>query len=157
MEVTGLKNKRHEKILNLINENIIVTQEELLEYLLHDGFKVTQSTVSRDIKQLRIVKSQDANGVYRYLPARPASHSFHDKPDAHFLDMFVKAVISIDYALNNIVIKCYNGMASSACVAFDTLYGDLILGSLAGDDTIIAVTKDEPSAKELCEKISDLI
>ncbi len=152
-----MKNKRHERILSLISENIIVTQEDLLDYLLRDGFKVTQSTVSRDIKQLRIVKSQDSGGIYRYLPARPVSNNFQDKSDAHFFDMFSKSVISTDYALNNIVIKCYTGMASSACVAFDALYGDLILGSLAGEDTIIVVTKDESSAKELCEKISKLI
>lgn len=152
-----MKNKRHERILSLINENIIVTQDDLLEYLLREGFKVTQSTVSRDIKQLRIVKSQDAGGIYRYLSARPQMHSFHDKSEAHYLDMFAKSVISTDYALNNIVIKCYTGMASSACVAFDAMYGDLILGSLAGEDTIIVVTRDEASAKELCQKISKLI
>lgn len=154
MEVIKLKNKRHERILSLINENIIVTQEDLLDYLLKEGFKVTQSTVSRDIKELRIVKSQDGNGIYRYLTARPLSSKILDKSDEHYLDMFSKSVISVDYAVNNIVIKCYTGMASSACVAFDALYGELIMGSLAGDDTIIVVTKDEISAKNLCEKIS---
>ena len=148
-----MKNKRHEKILSLISENIIVTQEDLLEYLIKEGFKVTQSTVSRDIKQLRIVKSQDSNGIYRYLTARPAAIKPQNKTEEHYLDMFSKSVISADYAVNNIVIKCYNGMASGACVAFDALYSDYILGSLAGDDTIIAVTKDELSAKTLCEKI----
>lgn len=148
-----MKNKRHEKILSLISENIIVTQEDLLEYLIKEGFKVTQSTVSRDIKQLRIVKSQDSNGIYRYLTARPVANKPQNKTEEHYLDMFSKSVISADYAVNNIVIKCYNGMASSACVAFDALYGNCILGSLAGDDTIIAVTKDELSAKTLCEKI----
>ncbi|MBR3960919.1 MAG: arginine repressor [Clostridia bacterium] len=152
-----MKNKRHERIISLISENIITTQEELLDYLVNDGFNVTQSTVSRDIKQLRIIKSQDAAGIYRYLPARPTSHVLGDKTDAHFLDMFAKSVISTDFAMNNVVIKCYTGMASSACVAFDTLFGTQILGSLAGDDTIIAVTRDEQGAKELCEKISKLI
>ncbi len=152
-----MKNKRHERIISLISENIITTQEDLLDYLINEGFNVTQSTVSRDIKQLRIVKSQDTAGIYRYLPARPLTQGLGDKTDAHFLDMFAKSVISTDYAMNNIVIKCYTGMASSACVAFDTLFGTQILGSLAGDDTIIAVTRDEQSAKDLCEKISKLI
>lgn len=152
-----MKNKRHERILALISENIIATQEELLEYLIREGFKVTQSTVSRDIKQLKIVKSQDLAGIYRYLPARHTNNGYHEKSDANLFDMFSKGVISVDYALNNIVIKCYTGMASSACVAFDALYGNQILGSLAGEDTIIAVTRDEASARELTAKISKLI
>ncbi len=152
-----MKNKRHERILALINENIILTQDDLLNYLLDEGYKATQSTVSRDIKQLKIVKAQDSNGIYRYLSARPMAHSFQNKSEDHFKDMFSKSVISTDYAINNIVIKCYNGMASSACVAFDAMFSDYILGSLAGDDTIIAVTRDEISAKHLCEKISKLI
>ncbi len=152
-----MKNKRHERILALINENVIVTQDDLLDYLLDEGYKVTQSTVSRDIKQLKIVKAQDSNGIYRYLSARPISHNYHNKSEDQFRDMFSKSVISTDYALNNIVIKCYTGMASSACVAFDAMFGDFILGSLAGEDTIIAVTRDELSAKQLCEKISKLI
>lgn len=152
-----MKNKRHERILSLITENIIATQEDLLEYLIREGFKVTQSTVSRDIKQLKIVKSQDHAGIYRYLPATHRNSSYHENSDANFFDMFSKGVISVDYALNNIVIKCYTGMASSACVAFDALYGNQVLGSLAGEDTIIAVTRDEASAKELTAKISKLI
>lgn len=152
-----MKNKRHERILALISENIIATQEDLLEYLIREGYKVTQSTVSRDIKQLKIVKSQDHAGVYRYLPARNTVNAFQEKNEANFFDMFSKGAISVDYALNNIVIKCYTGMASSACVAFDALYGSQILGSLAGEDTIIAVTRDEASAKELTAKIAKLI
>ena len=152
-----MKNKRHERILSLINENIIFTQEDLLNYLLEDGYKVTQSTVSRDIKQLKIVKAQDSNGIYRYLTARPSVHNYSNKSEDHYRDMFAKSVISVDYAINNLVIKCYNGMASSACVAFDAMFADAILGSLAGDDTIIAVTRDEIGAKVLCEKITKLI
>ncbi len=153
-----MKNKRHERILSLISENIIVTQEELLDYLLNEGFNVTQSTVSRDIKQLKIVKTQDSNGIHRYLSARPIIRNYNNGNSfEHFADMFSKSVISVDYALNNVVIKCYTGLASSACVAFDAMFTDSILGSLAGDDTIIAVTKNELSAKELTEEISKLI
>lgn len=152
-----MKNKRHERILSLINEFVIVTQDDLMDYLLEEGYKVTQSTISRDIKQLKIVKAQDSNGIYRYLSARPLVRTYQNKSEDHFKDMFSKSVISTDYAINNIVIKCYNGMASSACVAFDAMFSDYILGSLAGDDTIIAVTRDEISAKHLCEKISKLI
>ncbi len=152
-----MKNKRHERILKLINENVIVTQDELLSYLLSEGFNVTQSTVSRDIKQLKIVKAQDSSGIYRYLTAKPIIHNYNSKSLEHFADMFSKSVISADYALNNVVIKCYTGMASSACVAFDAMFSESILGSLAGDDTIIAVTQNEISAKELTEEILKLI
>ncbi len=152
-----LKKGRHEVILGLIEDNIIVTQDELQEQLLKRGFNVTQSTVSRDIKELRIVKQQDVNGIYRYMVARPASASLGENGHDGYRDMFAKSVVSVDYSLNNVVIKCYNGMASSACVVFDALYGDLILGSLAGDDTIIIVTKDESGARNICNMLLKLI
>lgn len=155
--MTPLKSKRHEKILKLIEDNVIVTQDELQDLLLKLGFNVTQSTVSRDIKELRIIKAQDINGVYRYMTTVGKQLSVNDKSKEHFTDIFKKSVIDVRYALNNIVIKCYNGMASSACVAFDTLYSNEILGSLAGDDTIIVVTKSEADSKSLTAQLLNLI
>ncbi|MBO5725710.1 MAG: arginine repressor, partial [Clostridia bacterium] len=152
-----MKSKRHEKILKLIEENVIVTQDELQDLLLKLGFNVTQSTVSRDIKELRIIKAQDINGVYRYMTTVGKQLSVNDKSKDHFTDIFAKSVIDVKYALNNIVIKCYTGMASSACVAFDTLYSSEILGSLAGDDTIIVVTKSEADSKSLAAQLLNLI
>lgn len=152
-----VKSRRQEIILKLIEDNVIVTQDELQDLLLNSGYNVTQSTVSRDIKEMRIVKAQDINGVFRYMSPHTGQIPVREKTKDHFVDMFAKSVIDVQYALNNIVIKCYTGMASSACVAFDTLFGNLILGSLAGEDTIIVVTKNEADSAALCEKLLKLI
>ena len=150
-----MKNKRHEIIINLIKNHVLTTQDELQEALQNLGYSVTQSTVSRDIKELRIVKSQDKNGVYRYQIATRNSDTVRDRN--HFEEMFGKSCIDVVYSMNTVVVKCYAGMASSACVALDNLFSDIILGSLAGDDTIFAITSGEKASMLLCEKIKKLI
>ncbi len=147
-----MKQTRQQQILNIIKENIILTQEDLQNALLNLGYNVTQSTVSRDIKELKLIKSHDSNGNYRYV-ANTALAS--DNPAQH--DLFVKSVLSVDYALNNVVIKCRSGLASGACVALDTLFHEYMLGSLAGDDTIIVVTRSTDHSKTLVEKINSIL
>lgn len=149
-----MKTKRQEKILKLIREKIFLTQEDLQNELNSLGYNVTQSTVSRDIKELRIIKGHDSMGNYRYIEATDRSVSQNRQ---HYVDLFEKSVKSIDYALNNVVIKCYNGMASSACVALDELYGNMMLGSLAGDDTIIIVTRSEENSETLVSELKKLL
>jgi transcriptional regulator of arginine metabolism len=150
-----MKNKRQEVIVELIQNNVLTTQDELQEALLGLGFKVTQSTVSRDIKELRIVKSQDASGVYRYHIATKNNNTLHDRN--HFEEIFAKSCIDVVYSINTVIIKCYAGMASSVCVALENLFSNLILGSLAGDDTIFAITSGEQDSIALTEKIKKLI
>ena len=150
-----MKNRRHEVIIELIHNNILTTQDELQEALENLGFKVTQSTVSRDIKELRIVKAQDRNGVYRYLVAGKNNESMRDRN--HFEEMFAKSCIDAAYSMNTVIIKCYAGMASSVCVALEQLFNDITLGSLAGDDTIFAITSGEKDSVALVEKIKKLI
>lgn len=152
-----MKNKRQEKLLQLIEENIIVTQEDLQTLLVNSGFTVTQSTVSRDIKELRIIKAQDINGIYRYISPMNGKFSVRDNSREHYIDVFSKGAYDVKFALNNLVIKCYTGMASSTCVAFDSLYSDKILGSLAGDDTIIAVTESTEISETLAKELIELI
>ncbi len=144
-----MKQKRHEKILELIENNILLTQEELQQSLEALGFQVTQSTVSRDIKELKLIKGRDSKGNYRYL-----SHKVTSTPhtENQYEKMFADGVKSTDYALNNVVIKCFGGMASSVCVAVDALFGDMMLGSLAGDDTIIIVTRSTESSEALLKE-----
>lgn len=149
-----MKNKRQQKILDLITENIIVTQDELQNALTSSGYKVTQSTVSRDIKELRLVKGHDSDGNYRYISNENSSGS--EQPYNHYRELIVKSVKNVDFAMNNVVIKCYTGMASSVCVAIDTLFVNRMLGSLAGDDTIFIVTKSENESKLLTEEIKKL-
>lgn len=152
-----MKNKRQEKIIELIENNVIVTQDELQYLLVNQGFNVTQSTVSRDIKELRIVKAQDANGIYRYIYTRNGKLAINENDNEHYLEVFSKGAYDIKYAMNDLVIKCYTGMASSTCVALDALYGNEIVGSLAGEDTIIVIMSCEKSAKALCEELLTII
>lgn len=150
-----MKNKRQEVIIELIRNNVLTTQDELQEALQDLGFKVTQSTVSRDIKELRIVKSQDKNGVYRYHIAGKTGDSPRDRN--HFEEMFAKSCVDVVYSMNTVIVRCYAGMASSVCVALEHLFSDMILGSLAGDDTIFAITSGEQDSVLLTEKIKKLI
>lgn len=149
-----MKNKRQEILLRLIEDEIITTQDDLQERLEGLGFKVTQSTVSRDIKELRIIKSQDKNGIYRYLVSKGGKET---QSGSHFEEMFSRAAVDVLYSMNTVVIKCYPGMASSAGVALDKLFSDKVLGSLAGDDTVFAVTKSEQDSIMLTAELKKLI
>lgn len=140
-----MKTTRHNKILELINKYAITTQEELIEYLRADGYDVTQSTVSRDIKQLRLTKTLLPDGKYRYQ----ASPSSEKGAKNNFKSLFASSVISIERALNIVVIKTFSGMAQAACAALDMMSFEAVVGTLAGDDTIFVVCKDEKKA-ELC-------
>lgn len=153
--VCKVKNLRQEKILEIIKKKVFLTQEELQNELLLLGFNVTQSTVSRDIKELRIVKGHDAAGNYRYIVNDNGGASAQS--ENHYRELFSKAVQSLKFSLNNVVVKCYNGMASGACVAVDELFGDLMLGSLAGDDTIIIVTAGEEQSAVLVRELEKLL
>lgn len=150
-----MKSKRQEKIIELITNKVCLTQEDLQNGLMELGFEVTQSTVSRDIRELKLVKGRDENGCYRYLVNR--NNNKQNSNLRHYHELFSKAVKEINYSLNNVVIKCYNGMASGACVIVDELFADLMLGSLAGDDTIIIVTSGELQSKELSDSLKKLL
>lgn len=149
-----MKRKRQEMILALIKERVCLTQEDLADGLTEMGFNVTQSTISRDISELKLSKGRDKDGKYRYL-----SNDDVELKDSrsHYKSLFSRSVRSIDYALNNVVIKCNAGMASSVCVAVDEMFGDKMLGSLAGEDTIIIVTSCEKDSFELTESLKLLL
>jgi len=148
-----MKKERHQLILELITKNVIETQEDLQTALCEAGFEVTQATVSRDIKELRIVKALDMEGHYRYIFNQKSG----PESSVRFVDIFSNSVISIDYAMNDVVIKCHSGMAPGACAALDNLYGSMVVGTLAGDDTILAITRNETAAKTLNDKLITLI
>lgn len=153
-----MKNLRKDKILEIIATKPIETQEELILALKESGYNVTQSTASRDIKQLGLVKVLDSNGRYRYaqnLPHREIALPSQDHD--RLLDAFKRSAVSVKYAMNDVVIKCYSGMAQGACVAFDTLFADWVVGSLAGEDTIFVITTDEASAADLARKLNEII
>ncbi|MBR0466665.1 MAG: hypothetical protein IJJ40_04135 [Clostridia bacterium] len=150
-----MKSDRQTEILKIIEEQIICTQDDLQNALNKLGFKATQSTVSRDIKQLRLVKGHDNDGNYRYINS--ISDRSNEGYQKHYSEIITNSVIKVDYALNNVVIKCQNGMAQSVCVAVDVLFNDKMLGSIAGDDTVLIITKTEQNAENLSNEIKTML
>ena len=149
-----MKSKRQEKILELIHDHSVQTQEQLLAELNDAGFRTTQATISRDIKQLRIIKELGPNGTYRYVSApKPVEHAFSAKLNM----IFRQCVTSIDFAQNLIVIKTMPGLANAACSAIDKLELPELLGTLAGDDTCVVIMRDDASAATFCAEIREQI
>jgi transcriptional regulator of arginine metabolism len=141
-----MKQSRHKKILELIKEKGIGTQEDLLKFLKAVGFDVTQATVSRDIKELRLVKTLSENGEYIYSSVK--SENINDV-SIKFKSLFSDSVIKIDYVLNQVVIKCYAGLANAVCASLDLMHYENIVGTLAGDDTILIIMRSEEYAHNL--------
>ncbi len=148
-----MKSNRHTKIVELINKFSITTQDELLLHLRSEGFDVTQSTVSRDIKKLRLTKSLDSNGNYRYQAPQMSQNNVKSNYDA----LIDSSVISVDYAMNMVVVKTYAGMAQAVCAAFDSMEFESVMGTIAGDDTIFIVCKSEDAAKLYTKQFSGYI
>lgn len=149
-----MKKLRQKALVDFIKSNIVDTQDDIQRNLEEQGFKVTQATVSRDIKELRIIKSVDAEGVYRYIYNEPQNMRNLEKK---FIDIFNHSVIKIQYAMNDVVVKCHPGTASAACAAIDDIFTDDVVGTLAGDDTILAITRSEADAELLVKKLQDLL
>lgn len=144
-----MKIKRQSKILELIKNSAIDTQEVLVDMLNKEGFNVTQATVSRDIRELNITKISGANGKQRYSVPTQESQELNQK----FIRVFNEAVISIDYAQNIIVIKTLTGMAMAVAAAIDSMVNIEVLGTIAGDDTIFCATKNESTAIKILERL----
>ena len=144
-----MKNKRQNKIMEIIATNDIETQEELIRRLRDAGFEVTQATVSRDIRELKLSKVMSDKGEYKYVPPKT------NIEDGHYV--YSKALTgsmkSVDFALNNIVIKTYPGMANAVAAGIDALHEHDILGCVAGDDTIILVAHSTDSAANICKRL----
>ena len=137
-----MKNKRQEKIIEIIESQAVETQEALQEKLRECGFDVTQATVSRDIKELRLTKVATRGNRYKYA----VLDSDDPKQAAKFVFILKETVLSVQCAQNILVIKTFSGMAQAAAAALDHLFGSEVLGTIAGDDTIFAVTPDNEEA-----------
>ena len=148
-----MKIKRHNKILEIIEHYNIETQEELIDKLRLAGYDVTQATISRDIRELKLLKVMSENGTYKYVVPKN-NQSDHKHIYSKAIDGSIR---SVDYAMNNIVIKTYPGMANAVAARIDSFHEAEILGSVAGDDCIIMVTKSVESAELLTEKFKELI
>lgn len=148
-----MKSKRHSKILEIIASKDIETQEELAEELKNSGFDVTQATVSRDIKMLKLIKVLEANGKYKYLAISPEYTKISDK----LASIFSNTVIHVENVDKMVVVKTIAGSASVAAEAIDTLNLNEIAGTIAGDNTIFILVRTQEKAEELVEKIRKMI
>ena len=147
------KEGRRERIRQLIAAEHISTQMELSRRLEEEGFQVTQATVSRDIRELQLVKKSDGNGSYHYENSEPIE-KYH--APSKFYSMFQSAVTSVDYAMNLVVIRTYTGMAQAVCATMDSVEWPGVLGTIAGDDTVLVVTRTEAVAKELVDTLKNI-
>lgn len=149
-----MKTRRQEKILELIQTQDIETQEQLQKLLQAEGFACTQATISRDIKELRIVKELGRSGTYRY------TRSLKETAGASSMRLnaiFRESVSSCEQAQNLVVIKTLPGMANGACFAIDGMQLANVVGTLAGDDTGLIIMRDTLSAAAFCAEIRSML
>ncbi len=145
-----MKTARQNIILEIIDQEEIETQGQMLEALQARGVKSTQATVSRDIKELRLVKEVSSTGRYRYAPA---SQDENSDAARRLEEIFRGACVSFDHALHTVVIKTLPGLAMAVCAAIDAMYDESILGTVAGDDTCIVVMRNAASAERFCAQL----
>lgn len=148
-----MKAKRQAKIMEIISTTNVETQEQLLQELQAAGFTSTQATISRDIKELRIVKELTSFGIYRYTTSsRDVPGTFSERLNT----IFRECVTSYDYAQNLVVIHTLPGLASAAASAVDAMGMSVVLGTLAGDDTVVVIMRDTNAAAAFCGEIKSL-
>lgn len=148
-----MKSKRHNKVLEIINQSEIETQEELAEELKKSGFDVTQATVSRDIKILKLIKMQSSSGKYRYVAPSKEERGLNDK----LYSILKNAAISAEKVDKFVVLKTLTGAASAVAEAIDNLYTEDVAGTIAGDNTIFILVRTDEKAEELILKVRKII
>lgn len=148
-----MKSSRQNKILEIIKKNNVQTQSELIDRLNAEGYKVTQATVSRDIRELKLVKVSLGGQEYKY--AESAQEDI--KISAKFKTILRETLVSADYACNTMVLKTYAGMANAAAAAIDNMGWNEIVGSIAGDDTVLIIMRSDESAREFYDKFQEIV
>lgn len=148
-----MKKKRLDKIIEIITTHEVETQDELISYLRKEGYDVTQATVSRDIRELKLTKVMTGQGSYRYIQANRDSQM----KGLHISHALSDAILRVASAENLVVVHTYPGMAQAVALEVDQLKHPSILGSVAGDDTILIVAADKHSAAMLSEQIKEMI
>ncbi len=149
-----MKDTRHNLIIKLIKEKEIETQDDLAKELKDAGIDVTQATISRDIKNLRLVKIMDKNGKYKYIYNE--QEDFNYKYSDKLIRIFAESIVSVDYSHNIIVLKTISGSAKVASEAVDNMNWSEILGTVAGDNTILLVIKNLEDVEKVIAKIHAL-
>lgn len=149
-----MKNDRQSKILEIIEREPIDTQEQLQQRLQEQGITCTQATISRDIKQLHLIKEPMGQGKYRYAVSVQRNRlNVADK----LRTIFRESIVSVDYAQNIVVIKTMAGLANAAAAALDSMSIPYMVSSLAGDDTAMLVMRDTDSARSFCDEIHEML
>ena len=148
-----MKSGRHEKILEIIASSSIETQDELLARLSQAGYKVTQATISRDIKELQLIKTLSSSGKYKYA----VSKSDDGPIPARLIDIYRSTVRSINKSGNIVLLKCLSGCANAAGEALDSMELKHVIGSVAGDNTLLLVTDDPANSDEVVEILRGLL
>ena len=148
-----IKNSRQQKISELISKKNISTQAELTNELVAAGFDVTQATVSRDLQEMRVIKTLLPDGTYKYTTTGGGEIKINDKLQT----VFEQCLMGVDYAMNIVVLKTMSGAAQAVGYALDSFTWEEIVGSIAGDDTIMIVVRNEKSAKQLVSRLTKYI
>ena len=148
-----MKTRRQAKVLELIQRNDVETQEELAAELVREGFQVTQATVSRDIRELKLTKIAMDNGKQKYAVITDADSGMMEK----YARVLREGFISMDLAKNIVVIKTVSGMAGAVCAAIDAMKFQEMVGSIAGDDTIICIIRDDEEAVKIMKKLRKIV
>lgn len=149
-----MKNDRQSRILEIITQENIETQEQLLNRLLESGIKSTQATISRDIKQMHLIKEPAGQGLYKYAVSDNRTKlNFAEK----LRTIFRASITTIESAGNIVVVKTMPGLASAACAALDDMEVPTMLGTLAGDDTAFLVMKDQDAAINFAREIRNML
>ena len=148
-----MKVDRHAKIIELINQHHIETQEELADYLTQEGFKVTQATVSRDIRDLKLTKIPSENGKQRYALHQGTENGMSEK----YIRVLRDGYVSMDMAQNILVIKTVAGMAMAVAAALDAMKWNEVVGCIAGDDTIMCAIRSAVDTVKVMDKISKIV
>lgn len=148
-----MKKNRLEKIIDIISAHEVETQDELIEYLKEEGFDVTQATVSRDIRELKLAKVMTGRGSYRYV----LPHAETEAKKLHLTNALAETIVRVEFANNLIVVHTFPGMAQAIALEVDNLRHEKILGCVAGDDTILIVTRDTENAMTISEQIREMI
>ena len=151
-----MKYRRHNRIIEIIGAYNIEKQDELIEKLKDSGFDVTQATISRDIKELGLVKVSTKENKYKYaVPSISAQENM--RISAKYRNIIRETIIKVDCAENLAVLKTYSGMAQAAAAAIDGMDWSEIVGSIAGDDTILVILRSHERAREFCKKFKDTL
>lgn len=147
-----MKKRRLAKILEIIKNIDVETQEDLQALLKESGFAVTQATISRDIRELKLVKELSDSGRYVYSTGRKNGS---DSVMLRANGIFSESIVSVDRAMNTVCVKCFSGMAGAACAAIDSMQWNGVVGTIAGDDTIFVLCKSESAAQAFCSNLEN--